>query len=210
MIETAGQREQRQKAETSGRLARAKDYSAKHNGTSSIETSELVQCEAVIERGMSTFVEVGNALLRIREGRLYRDQYDSFETYCLEKWEMSGRRAHQLVDSAKVMQNLGAEQIVQLPKSEAVTRELAKVPQEKQQAVWEKALELHKGKPTADDVRRVAFPTPLIPHTVAPLHPAHSALNSFQVAWKQAHIGPIWKSASKVQRKKIIEWMNAQ
>lgn len=180
------------------------------NGTLSIvETSELAQCETVIERGMSTFREVGNALARIRQGRLYRDQYDSFETYSRAKWNMSGTHAHRLIDSASVVENLKDSPIGELPKSESVARELSKVPKEKQREVWEKALELHKGNPTADDVRRVAFPT-VIPHTVIPPHPVPSALNSFQIAWQQVHMGGIWKHASKSQRKKIIEWMSAQ
>lgn len=35
------------------------------------ERDELARCEEIIERGLATFVEVGTALLRVRDGRLY-------------------------------------------------------------------------------------------------------------------------------------------
>ena len=118
------------------------------NGTLSIvETSELAQCETVIERGMSTFREVGNALARIRQGRLYRDQYDSFETYSRAKWNMSGTHAHRLIDSASVVENLKDSPIGELPKSESVARELSKVPKEKQREGLGKGARTAQGKP---------------------------------------------------------------
>jgi len=36
------------------------------------ERGELAECEGIPERGLGTFFEVGHALLKIREGRLYR------------------------------------------------------------------------------------------------------------------------------------------
>jgi hypothetical protein len=47
----------------------------------------LAHLEGVIERGLQTFIEVGEALLRIREERLYREAgYSSFEAYCQQRW----------------------------------------------------------------------------------------------------------------------------
>lgn len=39
------------------------------------ERNELAQHEGVIERGLKTFVDVGNALLAIRDKRLYRQDH---------------------------------------------------------------------------------------------------------------------------------------
>lgn len=36
------------------------------------ETERLTDLETTIERGLKTFVEVGQALMEIRDGRLYR------------------------------------------------------------------------------------------------------------------------------------------
>src|SRR6476660_8234750 len=56
---------------------------------SSTESEILNACEAIIQKGIQTFVEVGNALLEIRESRLYRGQYSTFEEYCRTRWAMS-------------------------------------------------------------------------------------------------------------------------
>lgn len=43
----------------------------------------LAECEAIINRGRPTFVEVGKALIRIREQRLYCDEgFGTFRDYC--------------------------------------------------------------------------------------------------------------------------------
>ncbi len=52
------------------------------------EASTLAECEAVIEKGMDTFLEVGNALLRIRDERLYRVGFSTFQEYCQARWQM--------------------------------------------------------------------------------------------------------------------------
>lgn len=62
----------------------------------------LAEAEAAIERGLSTFMEVGAALMSIREERLYRQDYDTFEHYCLSRWKFSSRRANQLMDAAEI------------------------------------------------------------------------------------------------------------
>jgi hypothetical protein len=118
--------------------------------------SQLAQCEEIIERGLDSFIEVGNALLQIREGRLYREDYDDFETYCQERWEMCGRRAHQLIESAKVIANISStEQIVQFPRSESQVRPLTSLPLPIQRVAWTEAVTTAKrpGKPTAEEVR---------------------------------------------------------
>ena len=53
---------------------------------SDAEKVELHECEAVVVTGWNTFVEVGLALARIRQGRLWRDDFNSFDAYCRAKW----------------------------------------------------------------------------------------------------------------------------
>jgi hypothetical protein len=45
------------------------------------QKSRRTELENVIERGLSTFVEVGNALLEIRDSKLYRETHPTFEAY---------------------------------------------------------------------------------------------------------------------------------
>ena len=66
------------------------------------ERVRLAQLEAVIERGLETFVEVGLALAEIRDGRPYRETHSTFEAYLRERWSMSRSRGYRLIDAAHV------------------------------------------------------------------------------------------------------------
>jgi len=57
----------------------------------------LQEREEIIKRGRTTFLEVGRALLEIRNYRdeiLYRDKYGTFEQYCRERWEFGRTYAY--------------------------------------------------------------------------------------------------------------------
>ena len=62
----------------------------------------LAEAESAIERGLATFWEVGASLLQIRDERLYRADFDTFEDYCQQRWNMTRRRANQLVEAAQL------------------------------------------------------------------------------------------------------------
>lgn len=72
------------------------------------ETGEVIaptleSCERVIESGLQTFVEVGNALLAIRDERLYKESgFKTFEAYCQERWKFERAHASRLMDGAQV------------------------------------------------------------------------------------------------------------
>lgn len=62
------------------------------------------ELEAVIERGLRSFVEVGNALREIRDTHLYiiSGQWTTFEGYIEEKLGISRAQAYRLIDAARV------------------------------------------------------------------------------------------------------------
>jgi hypothetical protein len=66
-----------------------------------VERSRLSELEAVVERGRQVFVEVGNALMEIRDERLYRLSHGTFEEYCRERWGFVASRARQLIAAAE-------------------------------------------------------------------------------------------------------------
>lgn len=124
------------------------------------EAALLAECEDVIERGLESFIEVGNALLRIREGNLYRAQFDNFPLYCQLRWGMNKSHAYRMIDAAEVAKNLGSELVPKLgtlnpatPK-EGTLRPLVALPAPKQREAWAAAVETAKrpGKPTAKEV----------------------------------------------------------
>jgi len=92
------------------------------------ETELLAFCERKIAAGISTFCEVGDALLKIRDARLYRATHASFAAYCIEKWGMTRRRADQLIEASVVVVGLQSENNCSQIQTESQARELAHVP----------------------------------------------------------------------------------
>jgi hypothetical protein len=66
------------------------------------ETTRLAELEGAIERGLQTFIEVGRALIEIRDERLYRAAFPTFEAYCKGRWGFSARRGRQLMQAAEI------------------------------------------------------------------------------------------------------------
>lgn len=121
------------------------------------ELSALSTHEEVIERGLKTFQEVGAALLAIRDGRLYREQYGTFEEYCQQRWQLKQSRAYQLMDAAKALENLASSTIVELPSNESQARPLTRLEPGMQRQVWQEAVETApNGKVTGAHVAKVA------------------------------------------------------
>jgi len=94
------------------------------------EEHELAQHEGVIERGLQSFVEVGDALATIRDSRLYRAEHATFEDYCQQRWGLHWRRAYQLIDASATIaavENLNncSESPAPLPANEGQARALA-------------------------------------------------------------------------------------
>ena len=134
------------------------------------EADRLIGLETVIERGLHTFVDVGTALLEIRDSRLYRTAFDTFEDYCRERWGMSRPRAYQLIDAATVASNLSTT--VDIP--ERHLRPLVALEPEEQRTAWQQVLETApNGKVTAAHVERTIerLHTPQQPDDLPPALP---------------------------------------
>lgn len=88
-------------------------------------TKGLGHFEQIIETGLTSFLDVGNALLEIQAGRLYlQSNHKTFEDYCRERWGLTRGRAYQLMGAAETVEALtivGAEDI---PTTESAVREL--------------------------------------------------------------------------------------
>lgn len=109
-----------------------------------------------IERGLSSFIEVGNALAEIRDGRLYGVEYDTFEEYCQGKWQLSRRHVDRLVASSQIVANLRPIGL-KLPATETQARPLTNLSPKQQTEVWQAAVSTApNGKVTAAHVQQVA------------------------------------------------------
>ena len=106
------------------------------------EDRTLASCEHVIQSGLETFMEVGRALAKIRDGKLYRAEFKSFEVYCRERWGISKQRSYQLMDAAEVRSNIEKSKIFDPPKKESHAAPLTKLPASDQPKAWERAQEI--------------------------------------------------------------------
>jgi hypothetical protein len=70
------------------------------------EAQRLEDYEQIIAEGIQTFVQVGHALLAIRDQRLYRQDYGTFEEYLRQRWDLGRSYAHRMIDAAVVVENL--------------------------------------------------------------------------------------------------------
>ena len=120
---------------------------------SEAEIAELAGHEQIIGAGLQTFVEVGEALARVRDGKLYRGAHATFADYCADRWGISDRQGCRLIAAHAVAELTGPTG----PASERVARELAPLVSTPKllTEVWRKAQyePLRAGRPvTADDV----------------------------------------------------------
>ncbi len=87
---------------------------------------------------------VVTALKEIRDSRLYREQYATFEAYCKERWGFARNYANKLIQSAEVTGELNGYNCTQIPATESQARELARIPEERRAEVWQKVTETHE------------------------------------------------------------------
>ena len=132
-------------------------------GTIPLTSSEkvrLAELEGIVETHLETFLATGRALAEIRNKRLYREQYGTWEDYCTRKWGLGYSRANELVRSTEIAEGLlascaGPQGDSPLPPdlSPDALRPLQKLEPELQSACWRLVSRI--GKPTRCVVSRV-------------------------------------------------------
>lgn len=130
----------------------------KNDATDALTKSEkgaLASCEAIIERGITSFVEVGKALTQIRDAKLYRATHKTFDAYCKDRWEIGRSRAYELIDQAKVTTTL-AEVGVDLSAAADISKRDARVLKDDPEAVAQIKQRVSSGEPAAIVVKAVA------------------------------------------------------
>ena len=129
------------------------------------EAAELSICDGIIERGLKSFIEVGLALATVRDKRLYRVSFDTFEGYVEAKCPYGVRQAHRVIASAVLAQSIAdqAEKVAPgshliVPK-ERQARALGRLPADEREPAWREALTIAatrpNGEPTVKEVERV-------------------------------------------------------
>lgn len=119
------------------------------------ETGEVVrsleELEDIIGRGLETFVEVGDALAQVRDGRLYLAHAETFEAYCSERWGLSRSRSYELIDAAAITNAVSGIPDTPKPANAGQATALAPLKDEPEKAAeaMRNAAADSNGKPTA-------------------------------------------------------------
>lgn len=113
----------------------------------------LSQNEDIIEAGVKSFLDVGNALIDIRDGKQYAGKFDTFEEYCQKRWGFSRPRAYQYIESATAVADLSTivdkkiddsngKTSIPAPENEAQARAVAESAPDPRtrQKVWQQAV----------------------------------------------------------------------
>ncbi len=85
--------------------------------------------------------EIFAGLPEIRDSRLYRQQFSTFEAYCRERWGMGKAYSHRLIAAAEVVSILSPIGDT-IPQTESQARPLTRLEPEVQREVWRELVEV--------------------------------------------------------------------
>jgi hypothetical protein len=131
---------------------------------------ELAQLEVIVEKGLRSFYEAGQALLRIQQQKLYPQA--TYEAYLSDRWHITPQHANRLKSAFLILDELRAAFTepmgsLPLPETERQIRPLAQLPAEQRPAAWETAVATAANAvPTAKEVQAATV-------AVATAEPAH-------------------------------------
>jgi hypothetical protein len=180
-----------------------------------VERAKLANFESVISGGLQSFVDVGRALMEIRDGKLYRIEHKTFEAYCQERWSMTKQHAHRLMNATDAATEIAKSNPGVTPQTERHVRPLANLPKHEQAEVWQEAVDTAPaGKVTAKHVEAtVARKLESNGETRRWEQGASSmsAPRDHSAADKESdtlfRLKQLWGKASKRDRKAFISWI---
>ncbi len=117
----------------------------------------LAECEIIIDKALSNFVHVGNAIKKINDKKLYKITHKSFSLYCEERLGLKRRTAYQKIDVAEVFENVRNCAHIDPVNENQVKQLLPLKTIELQQKAWKNTvanMDENKVAPTANDVKK--------------------------------------------------------
>lgn len=119
------------------------------------EQARLMELEERIERGLETFLAVGQALAEIHDSSLYRGEASTWAEYVRTRWGMSRTRSYELMGAARALEDVRNSGHEILPANEAQANPLTRLPVEERADAWAEAVDRADGQPTAAVVEQV-------------------------------------------------------
>jgi hypothetical protein len=112
--------------------------------------------------GLNAFQRAGKKLIRIRDERLYREEYGTFEDFCKATLGKSKTYVNSVIQGYELIQDLIAQGETVLPDSERLARQLAKYPRGDRRLIWKRAVQIAgRKKPSCKLLRKAA--TEIVP-----------------------------------------------
>jgi len=111
-------------------------------------------CNKAIKDGMATVFDVGERLREVRDTKLYRDDYETFDDYCEQKHQIGKSHSYRLIEAAEVKASINKSPIGDKITNEAQARALADVPEEQRVEVVREAAK--SGEVTAASIEAAA------------------------------------------------------
>ena len=117
------------------------------------EKTRLAELELLLK---DAFYRAGQALKEIRDSRLYRDEYATFEDYCRDKWDIARNYANKVIAASEVVKNLSTTG-THTPSSERQARPFTSLPPDQQIDAWQEVVSTaQKGRITTGLCEKVA------------------------------------------------------
>jgi len=113
-----------------------------------------------IHKGVEAFERVAKDMLMIRDQRLYREEYDTFEEFCRGTLGRSKTHVNRMIQAGDVIRGLMAAGETVLPNNEHLARQLAVYPERDRQLIWQRAKQIaarNNEKPTYQTIRDAAL-----------------------------------------------------
>lgn len=125
------------------------------NRLSARENAALTRFEDIISTAERWRSEAAKALVGIRDRRLYRQAYRSFDDYVRERWGWERSRAYQLCQYGELLTHLSTK-VDTTPSRESHARPLYPLAPEDQLRAWKEVLAQFGGTPSTGEVERIA------------------------------------------------------
>ena len=139
-----------------------RNITPKKDAVTGAESLRLTKLEKTIQTGVQQFITVGEALMEIRDKRLYRAEFKSFEAYCQKRWNFSRQYAGRLIEAADVAGDIPEKCKLEFTNPEQL-KAIGKLPKEERTEAAEEIVDRAKcagRKVTKQDVEAVLPPDP--------------------------------------------------
>ncbi len=179
------------------------------------ESKRLIELEKTVEAGRQTFIAVGTALAEIRDTRLYKADFATFDEYCDKRWGFTRAHAHRLIEAASLAKEMSP--VGDIP-NERTARELARVPAVERAIVVKAATAKANSagrKMTSKDISQAALPRPATVSAVL-VEPSSEAESPQPDSSEptspstESMLRRLWGVATPVERSSFLEWVKTQ